>query len=349
VARLPAGVIVDRSSRRTVLSSVNLGGTAAYAILAVLIYYQVGVYQALLLVSLLTGMATAFLDPAEQSAIRSIVPVSLLSTALSRNEARDYAANLIGPPVAGLLLSWSVVGAFAADAASYLVALLCVVLISNPLGALGSRDERLSATRELGDSFRRVLSSRLLRSIIAYSLMANMFASALFVAITVKLLANGIPVAKIGILEAIIALAGIGGALVAPKLVNTIPLGWLSIAAISLLGVAAIPIAYSSNIVVIGVALGFALVFLPSANTAVMSYVFTVTPETMQGRVSAVLGFASNLVGPIGPVVGGALVSLLGGTSAVLVIGIGVFASATPLLLSRDVRKSGSATSWQAS
>jgi MFS family permease len=355
VLRLPAGVFVDGHSRRTVLLAANLTAAALYGAITVSIVTSVAVFQVLLVGAFLTGVASSLLDPAEQSAIRTIVPVPELPSAMSKNQARAFGAGLVGPPLAGLLFGVAHGLPFLVDAATFATAAMFVVFIRSSLGSLASSvdDQRSVLDRvrafsvDVKTGIRRVASRGLLRATVAYSLIANFAVGALFTAVTLKLLLAGVAPVRVGLVDTAVAVAGLAGALAGPWFIARVPVGWLSCAAIFLLSLGILPSISSNSVFVVGVSLSLCMLVAPAANTGVMSYVFATTPLEMQGTVSATIGFFSNCIAPLGPVCAGLLVAWIGAPATLAAICVATLSSMVPLLASREVRSSGTPDTWE--
>src|SRR5262249_45078047 len=105
VIELPAGVMVDRWDRRRMMIICDLAGLAAMG--------SVGLAVFLGHVWLLHVMAAAFIESSagivyqlcEESAVRNVVHKTHVSQAISQNEARSRAANLLGQPAGSALFA----------------------------------------------------------------------------------------------------------------------------------------------------------------------------------------------------------------------------------------------------
>lgn len=344
--RLPAGALVDRWNRRVVMAVSAGGGALLYgALMADILLGRLTLLH-LLVVALLTGVAAAFLEPAESAAVREVVPTEQLPTALSQNEARQHAARLVGPPVGGLLYAAARWMPFLADAVSYLVAAAAVLTIRSPLAApeRGPRHTRILG--EVTEGLRFLMSRSFFRAVAASATLINFAITALFLVLTLKLLRAGVHPAAIGVIETVGAIAGIAGAVVAPFLVRRVPSGRIVALGCLLLPAGLAPMALTNNVAVISGLLAVAMVGVPAINSATFSYLLAVTPDRMQGRVSSGLMFSATAVQPAGPLVGGFLLGWLGGPYAMLItaalMGLGVLALAT----NRDVRRLPTPDRW---
>lgn len=353
VAQLPAGVLVDRWNRRTVMFFSSLLGCLLYASLGVALLLDGLSLVHLIAVGLLTGVAASLFHPAEQAALRAVVPASQLPTAFSQNQARQHVASLVGPPVGGLLYAVTRWAPFLVDAVSFAISAGAILRIRTPLHVPARQaDDAPGALRglraDIGDGVRFLMSRGFLRALLAFAAIANFATKALFLVLTLKLLAAGVSPAAIGAVEAIGAVAGVLGAIAAPALIRRIPTGPLAIGTSLLLVVAVVPMAFTNNVLVIGLLLGLALVGNPAGNAAIFAYMAAITPDHMQGRANAALMFCATVLSPLGPVVGGAMLALWGGQTAMLAMVVVTGLSVIPLVASRETRRLPRPDRWQA-
>lgn len=125
---MPGGVLADRCSRRkllTITQSVFGLSTLAVGVLAV-----TGTVEAwhVLAAALVSGIATAFDNPARQAFVHETAGPEFLRQAISLNSAVFQLGGLVGPAVAGLLIDAVGEGwAFLLNAAAALVAVALLV------------------------------------------------------------------------------------------------------------------------------------------------------------------------------------------------------------------------------
>jgi MFS family permease len=345
--RLPAGVLVDRWNRRTVLVAANLVGGLLYSSLAVAQLLHTLTLVQLVVVGLLSGVVVSFFSPAEQAAVKAVVPADQLPTAFSQNQARQHVGVLVGPPLGGALFSLRAWAPFLVDAVTYLVSAVGLTRLRTPLAAPASdRDSVSSVWQHTLEGFRFLLGQGFLRAILAFACVANLAVNAMFLIITLKLLRAGVHPAAIGVIDTLGAVAGIAGSLLAPWLIRRVPSGLLSIVTGLLLAGAVVPMAFTNDPLVVGALLAVALLGNPAGNACISSYMAATTPDRLQGRANAALMFSAMLLTPLAPVLGGALLAALGGRTAMLLGAALTALSVVPLLLSRDVRLLSTPDRW---
>ncbi len=344
--RLPAGVLVDRWNRKRVLLASNAAGGLLYGSLVVAQLLGVLTLAQLIAVALLTGVVTCFFSPAETAAVKSVVPQEQLPTAFSQNQARQHVAVLVGPPVGGVLVSMRTWAPFLADAVSYLVSALALTRLRTPLPPPQREESVHGVWSDTVEGFRFLLSRGYLRAVLGFAALANFAVNGMFLVLTLKLLRAGVAPAAIGVIDTLGAVAGLAGSVLAPVAIRRIPSGVLSIATALLLAIAVVPMAFTDNVVLIGLLLAVALVGNPAGNACIMSYMAATTPDRLQGRANAALMFSVMIFNPLAPVVGGALLAVWGGRAAMLAAAAVTVLSVVPLVLSREVRRLPTPDRW---
>ena len=119
-----AGLVADRSNKRRLLlasNSVAMAQSVGLAALAFLDHPPVGWLYAIAVVG---GLTTAFDNPARRSMVTELVPRSDVPNAVSLNGAIMNGSSVVGPALAGLMITTVGYGwAFVVDAVSYIAVL----------------------------------------------------------------------------------------------------------------------------------------------------------------------------------------------------------------------------------
>ena len=127
-----AGLVADRSDKRRLLLWVQTFAMLQSFALAALAFTGDPPVLAIYGVALLGGIAIAFDNPARRSFVVEIVPEADMTNAVSLNSALMTGARVVGPALAGLLVTTVGFGwAFALDGVSY-VAVLIALLMMDP-------------------------------------------------------------------------------------------------------------------------------------------------------------------------------------------------------------------------
>lgn len=123
---LVGGVVADRFPRRTILLATQaLIGLSALLAAVLLFTNMIQVWQ-IFLIALMQGTAFAFNMPARQALIGTLVGPTDLSGAVALNNTVMNTMRVLGPPLAGALIAWPVVGV---QGVFLLIAVLYVVVV----------------------------------------------------------------------------------------------------------------------------------------------------------------------------------------------------------------------------
>lgn len=116
-----SGAISDNYDRRLIMLYSQIGMAICATLLCILTWQGLITPWLLLLITLAIGVGTALNSPAWQTSIRMIVPMPILSQAISLNSIAFNVGRSVGPGIGGLLISLlGVTAAFVANAASFL-------------------------------------------------------------------------------------------------------------------------------------------------------------------------------------------------------------------------------------
>ena len=119
---LLGGAIIEHADRRRLLCACSLLFTVCGAALAAITLTGVVEIWMIMLISLVSGTATAFFMPVFQAVLPSTVPPAILMTAISLNSISFNVARIIGPVIGGFVMTSGGVGwCFALNGASFLV------------------------------------------------------------------------------------------------------------------------------------------------------------------------------------------------------------------------------------
>ncbi len=337
---LPAGVWVDRVSRRLVLIVGDLG--RALILLSIPVAYLLDALTLgqLYAVGFLMGVFTVFFDVAYQSYLPSLVEREYLVEGNSKLEVSRSSAQIAGPALGGGLVGLLTAPyAILADSISYLLSGGFVLSIRKreelPARAPDGSKPRMLPELRAGLSY--VLRHRLLLPQAISTGTSNFFTTMSF-SITVVYL-----VRRLDMSPALIGLAfGIGqigwllGAVGAAPMQRLLGVGKASIVASLITGPSAVLVPLAPKgfpvpfIVLSGVLGGFGAVVY---NIQQVSLRQAITPERMQGRMNAVMRFLVWGTIPLGSLAGGALASAIG-LRATLFLGGGAMLAVLPLVLS---------------
>ncbi|WP_081687468.1 MFS transporter [Glycomyces tenuis] len=337
VVGLPAGVWVDRLSRRKVLIVTDLA--RAFFLMTIPIAAFMGILSIwqLYAIVFLVGIATVFFDVAYTSYIPSLVGSDNLTRANANLEVVRNVSRLGGPTISGPLV------AILSGPLAILIAALSmgasvgwVVRIQRP-EASERVFRKLNLRREINEGMRFVFKDPILRAIAISAAWGNLSAGVLQAMVILFLARDlSLPEVTIGVILASSGVGGILGAMAVKhvsKLIGFGPATWVSLA---LAGPAAIMIPLAEPdwriiFAMLGQAIfAFGVIIF---NVTQLSYRQAVTPDALLGRVNATLRFLGLGALPIGSFVGGLIGEIYGVRTSLWIAGVMLCAGFIPLVL----------------
>jgi MFS family permease len=347
-ALLPAGMLADRVDRRRLMRISSGSGVLLYASLVVAVLTDVLTTPHLFAVALLTGVGEALFGPAEISAIRSIVDIEELPTAMSQQQARRHIAALVGAPLGGALYAVSRSLPFVVDAVTYAVTWFMLGRVRADLSAPTSGGPRRRPRQEIAEGLAFIWRHPFLRVQTLWASLTNLVVNALFFAAVLRLIQGGFPPLQIGLVEAAAGVLGLLGALAAPALIERFATGWLTVAVSWSFVPLVVPMALFNNPAVVALALGVGLFLNPAGNAGIGAYRLAITPVELQGRTMSTMQFVAMVAMPLAPVLAGALLGWLGGARAIAVLGVLTACVALIPTLSTTIRSVPRPAVWRA-
>jgi MFS family permease len=342
---LPAGVWVDRVRRKPVMIAADV--IRALVLASIPVAYGLGVLTLaqLYVVTFICGVAAVFFDVAYMSLVPGLVGRQHIAEANAKLQASVSVAQVSGPSAAGFLIGLlSAPVAFVADAASFVVSVLSLLIIADREPA-PARAERRGLRAEMADGLRFVATHPILRLIAGATSTANLFSSAV-TAISVVFLVRQVHLgaSAIGVLMSLGAIGGVAGALscgVLRRRIGSARLIWLSMAVTKPFGLL-IPVTFpGAGLACFAVGL-FALSFGSVVyNVHQASFRQQLCPHRLLGRMNATIRFIVWGTIPLGGLLGGALGAWLGNREALWVCAAGaclapIWLLASPLRRMRD-------------
>jgi MFS family permease len=284
--RLPAGALADRLDRRRTMILCDAARTVALAALAILVATGAVAWPVVLVVAVVDRAGETLFNPASMAALPLIVADEQLESAWAVSEGRQYAANIIGPPLGGFLFGIGRALPFIADAVSYGVSVLTSRALRGRFAPVVEPELRRGLWSEALDGMKHLWGDSLLRAVLLQAPLINFaFTGAIFTVI-LGLRRSGVSAVAIGGAEAVIALGGIVGAVVAPQITRRFSLRQ-SILLLTVAGSLFMLVA-AALIPSVAVAVPLAIPFLlaPATNAAFFALMLRRTPPALHGRVN---------------------------------------------------------------
>ena len=215
---LLAGALADRFDKRRMLIAINIMLTAVVSTLAVLVWQERMTPTLLIFFTLAIGTGAAFMAPAWQAIVPSLVPREKLKPAIALNSMGINISRAIGPALAGVLIaSVGLAAPFALNAASHVV-ILVALLLWRP-APMPARKYHASLLSEMGTGLRHVRHNPAMLATAIRAMAFFLFASAYWSLLPlIARNAEGGGSELYGALMALIGAGAVTGALLLPTL-----------------------------------------------------------------------------------------------------------------------------------
>ena len=306
VLSLPAGALVDRYDRATLMWRAQAVQAAVVAAVAVLVVFRVANIAVLGLAGLLLGSAEVIFSNAAQAVLPALVPPELLPKANgSQQVSLTVGETFLGPPAGSLLFAAAAALPFGLDAVSF--AGSAALLARLPQDQPGGRASRGPAIRtQIAEGLRWLYRHRLLR-VVAVLLGIFNFANQMGQAVLVLLATQTLHVGTrgYGLLLAVTAVGSVIGGLVSPAVTGRLGMlpslilaGAIDAAVFAGLGLAPDPAVAALMLA----GQGFAVTMW---NVVTVSLRQQVVPAHLLGRVNSVYRMLGWGLMPVGALAGG--------------------------------------------
>lgn len=342
---LPAGVLVDRWNRKTVMIRCDVVRWLALG--SVPLAFALGrlTLAQLFLVALVEGGAYVFFSLAQISSLPQVVAPAHLPRAYALSETADSLGTLAGPGLGGLIIGLArtvaagAVLAYLADSLSYLVSVLSLRFIRAPFQVARAPAERRSLRAEIAVGLRFLWAERRLRLMALLTMTVNFLFAPLDLAIIVlgrDTLHFSVP--TLGLIFSAAGVGGLLGSLVAPQLRARVSFGRVVLGSLVVWGAGAAVLAFAAAPVPLIVGRALLSATWPVYAVTLVSYRLTLTPDHLQGRVNSAFRLLSFGSEPLGAAIGGVLLGTIGPRPVFWLFALGLAACALVVGLS-DLRR----------
>jgi MFS family permease len=346
IVGLPAGVWVDRTRRRWVMISTDLGRMLALGSIPIAYALHALTLAQLFVVTLVSGILTVFFDVAYQSYLPTLVGRDHLVEGNAKLTGSQEVAAVAGPSLAGgLVQAIGSTNAVAVDSISFLFSAGAVAAIRTPEPKPEVPEgghPRL--WHDMREGLQFVFRNTLLRAIALTTATSNLF-SGIAAAVEVVFLVREVHATpgQIGLLFSLGGVGGVVGALCASRIANRVGGARATIVGIAAsVGGLLVPLTMPGpRLIFFG--LGFMCMSFGAVvyNINQVSFRQRLCPDRLLGRMNATMRFVVWGVLPIGGLIGGVLGELIGLRATLWVGSIGqvlaiVWLLASPIRTMRD-------------
>jgi MFS family permease len=342
VIGLAAAGWIDRVRRRPVLIGSNLARFMALSLVALAASQQVLTIEHLYIVAILMAGLDVLFASTFAAYLPTLVPMRMLTAANGAAASSSAAASVLGPALAGALIS--IVGApaaIASDGVSFLASVLALASVRATELRPHPRLRSTPPVEAMLQGWHLLLREPTLRALEATAFTANFFYRVIMAVYVLYLTRDlGLSAATVGVIFGFGGGVGvlIGSVLAAP-VARVFGVGRSMIAAHLLFGVLGVPLALSAFSPRYAATLVFASEFLQLAVNAVYmvnrtSVEQALSPPDLRGRIQSSRNVFHAVAGILGLSFGGLLGTTLSPSAAIVVGVIGGLTSFVCLLFS---------------
>ncbi|MFD8543010.1 MFS transporter [Streptomyces sp. NPDC059649] len=338
-----AAVPADRGARKRVMVGAALTSAASMTVVTAAAWSGRAPLAVLLAVVLIERAATACYETASLGTVALVCAPADHRRVLSRLQAGERAALILGPALGGLLFPVGRWLPFLVDAVSYVVAAACIGAIradlspqhtGHPAAGGPSRSWRALAA-EAGAGLGVVRREPFLRLALLWLATVNAVLIALYYTTVFALQDHGRGAAPLGLVLALAGAAGLAGSLAAPRLAGRRSATQLLVTVSWLLVPPAAALAVAREAWQFGLLFGLLCALTPLATVALQARVLQVVPPALQARTGTVLATASGAAAAGAPAVAGLVTDGAGTVAtvtgcAVLLAGLALYATCAP-------------------
>ena len=334
---LPAGLIVDRVSRRRLLIISDIARAALLALIPIAaILGWLNIYLVIAIV-FLVGLGNLLFEISFKSLLPALVPNDKLVLANTRLETGRTSAALTGPIIAGALVQWLTAPAvILIQSISYIISALRIKSIRT--AHTTSETKKPFALSEIKAGLNLIARDRRLKALTGAAATYN-FGYGLLTPLLVLLLIveYGASPGAVGLVYAFSGIGGVLGAFSAQKILKHIPLPRAIVMAELVAPLAAILYVIATpNSMLVLVAIGNLILHFALAvyNITSVSLSQLLCPPAVLGRVKATIGFFASGTLPLGALLGGVIGEMFGAQIGLIAVCLAFAAAAFWLVIS---------------
>jgi len=339
VLSVPAGVLVDRWNRRTILIVCDTGRSLTWAVVGVAALTKHISLPLLVVAAACEGTFFVFHNIAMSAVLPRVVTREQLPSAVAQNAVILGTSDLLGPAIGGAVFQLGRSIPFLVDAASYFASIFSLALIRTPLSAPRGR-ERPGTLHEAAEGLRFITGQPALRALT----LAGGIGDVLFAGIALALIVTAqrqahASAAAIGAVFAVASGAGLLGAIAAPRVIGRLDVG-PTFMAFGIVGALVFPLlTITRSVLTIGAVWTANVFLLDIGNVARDSFQLGITPDELRGRVNGLVELVSYGGLPIGTALAGFSLAALGPVETIGIMAAGRIVLTIWLVATPSVRR----------
>ena len=336
ILALPAGVLVDRVSRRQMMVSAEMmRALSLVCILLLAVFGQLSL-PLLAVLGFVGAASTVVYNVAAPSLVPGLVSHDLLTAANGRIELARSSAFAVGPALAGTLIGW--IGTQSVYAVATAISILAVFLLVGLTEPARPAREHRHVLHDLREGAVFVLGHPLLWPMLLTAVIFNIawfILQAIYVLYAVRYL--GFSTSTVGITLAIFGVGMVSGAIIAPRIAKWLPFGVMLVLGpfSALIGALIMALTILTPSVLLAelsfFLFGIGPIIWTIASTTLRQ---AIIPGNMLGRASALVMMATFGARPIGAALGAFIGSTYGVKACIVVSAIGFFVQFIIIIIS---------------
>jgi MFS family permease len=321
VFSLFGGVLADRINKRNILIFTQVSFMFLAFLLAVLTQFKIITPWQIMVIALFNGAIMAFDAPARQSIVVELVGKEHLFNAITLNSVAFNSSRIIGPTVAGVLISViGMSGCFYLNGVSFLAVIIALLYIK--LGP-GIEKNNNSALKDIKEGLIFISRNHLILALVSIVAAMSLFGTSYVILMPV--FAENVLGAGIRGLGGLMSSTGIGaliGALALARLGDFKYKGRLLISSVFLFSISLIFFSLSKNYLLSV----FILVFIGCTSVVPIALINTLlqinVPDKFRGRIMSIFMITFAGIMPFGNLISGSLAQAFGVSTALFFSGI---------------------------
>lgn len=321
VLGLPAGELTDRFDRRRLMAVTDGVRALCVASVGLALLLDRLTLPHLLLVAVIIGAARPISGTCRMLLVRSVVPRSQLTAALTSEEVRNNTASLVGPALGGVLYGIATVLPFGVVVGLFSLSALFVLMLRARADAPTTPPPRDAAplTRRMMTGLEVLWRTADLRRTTLFTTAMNTATAPLVLIVVVHLSDQDVPSGLIGVAIAGLAVGGLAGAVLVRPLRRFSPGVLMLVQALSvaiLLCMLGLPLGpWGAGLLLVALMLG-----VPTMRILVDLVIFRQVPDEQRGRVASAAGTVWALGAAAGTLLSGLALGFFSARTTLLAI-----------------------------
>lgn len=302
---IPAGVLVDRTNRRTAMAVANVVRAVLLAALALIVVIGSAQIWMLYVVAFLLGCNETIYDNAARAMLPAVVGKHQLERGNSFLSTAESVGNIfLGAPIGAVLFAVAASFPLWVNTGAYLVAAVLIVTVAGTFRTV--RAEPTSVRQDVGEGLRWLLRHRVLRSLMLTtggSGLAQSLVNGILVLFALQNL--GLSEQGFGLMLAVAGVGAVLGSILSPRITKTFgrPLAMGGCELVAAMAVLTMGLVHEP---VVGMGLfAISAACVSAFNVQIMSVRQALIPESLFGRVQGAYRTVIWGAIPVGTVLGG--------------------------------------------